>query len=111
MPAAALLVHQLRYELAYGSGASRALAAQGHAYLASLTPWIVLLLCLGLGGFVARVARALATGRAEGHRRRSFVAVWLLSSVGLVAVYAAQEFLEALTIAAHPVGLHGIFGD
>jgi hypothetical protein len=36
MPAVALLVHQLRYELAYGGHASHALAAQGRAYLSWL---------------------------------------------------------------------------
>ena len=33
LPAGALLVHQLRYLLAYGPGADSALSAQGHAYL------------------------------------------------------------------------------
>ena len=35
VPAAALVVHQLRYVLAYGSGAGIELARQGHSYLHS----------------------------------------------------------------------------
>jgi hypothetical protein len=111
MPAAALAVHQLRYLLAYGAQARGELAEQGHAYLASLAPWIVLLLCVGFGRFVARVARALATGRAEDDRRRSFAAVWSLSACGLVGIYATQEFLEGLFATGHPSGVAGIFGD
>src|SRR5436190_6186740 len=110
MPAAALVVHQLRYTLAYGSGASGALAAQGHAYLESFTPWIVVFLCVGLGKFAARVARALATGRGSDRRGASFAALWALSSSGLVAVYAIQEFLEGLALDGHPSGIGGIFG-
>jgi hypothetical protein len=110
MPAAALLVHQLRYTLAYGSGASGALAAQGHAYLESFTPWIVVLLCVGLGKFAAQVSRALATGRGSERPRASFAALWALSSSGLVAVYATQELLEGLALDGHPGGIGGIFG-
>ncbi|HZT92616.1 MAG TPA: hypothetical protein VFA05_11310 [Gaiellaceae bacterium] len=35
VPAAALLVHQLRYTLAYGAAADAQLTAQGHSYLHS----------------------------------------------------------------------------
>ena len=48
LPAAALGVHELRYRLAYGADAPQALAAQGHGYLDSLAPWLVLLLALAL---------------------------------------------------------------
>src|SRR5207253_1908986 len=47
LPAAAFAVHQLRYSLAYGSRANQVLAMQGHSYLNSLAPWLVLLLGLG----------------------------------------------------------------
>src|SRR5262245_353712 len=85
LPAAALAVHELRYRLAYGADAEAALAAQGHGYLDSLAPWLVLLLGLGLGAFLVRVARALA-GRAEVRPRRSFAALWVLASTSLVAI-------------------------
>jgi len=109
LPAGAFVVHQLRYWLAYGPHAEAQLQAQGHTYLDSFAPWLVLLLCLAAGSFLARVAQAAATGRA-GRRGRSFGALWVSSSVMLVAVYAVQEFLEGLVAAGHPAGVHGIVG-
>ena len=44
VPAGALAVHQLRFLLAFGGGAGTELARQGHSYLHSLVPWIVLLI-------------------------------------------------------------------
>lgn len=109
LPAGAFAVHQLRYRIAYGPHASAQLAAQGHSYLDSFAPWLVLLLCLGTGSYVARVAQALATGRAE-ERRRSFGAVWAATTLGLVGIYAVQEFLEGLVAVGHPAGVSGIVG-
>ncbi len=109
LPAGAFVVHQLRYWLAYGPHAEAQLQAQGHSYLDSFAPWLVLLLCLAAGSFLARVAQAAATGRA-GRRGRSFGAIWASSSAMLVAVYAVQEFLEGLVAAGHPGGVHGIVG-
>jgi hypothetical protein len=109
VPVGAFVVHQLRYRIAYGPQASVQLAAQGHSYLASFAPWLVLLLCLATGSFLARIAQALATGRPTA-RRRSFGAVWAVSSGLLIAIYAVQEFLEGLVAAGHPAGLAGILG-
>lgn len=109
LPAGAFVVHQLRYWLAYGPHAEAQLQAQGHSYLDSFAPWLVLLLCLAAGSFLARVAQAAATGRTK-RRGRSFGAVWASSSVMLVGVYAVQEFLEGLVAAGHPGGVHGIVG-
>jgi hypothetical protein len=108
LPVGAFVVHQLRYRLAYGPQASAQLAAQGHSYLDSFAPWLVLLLCLATGSFLARIAQALATGRPAG--RRSFGAVWFVSTCLLIAIYAVQEFLEGLVAAGHPGGLAGIVG-
>ena len=102
LPVAALAVHELRYRLAYGADADSALASQGHGYLDSLAPWLVLLLGLALGAFLVRVARALA-GRGDAGPRRSFAALWLLATASLVAIYAAQELLEGVFAAGHPV--------
>ncbi len=55
-PAAAFAVHQLRYRIGYGSHADQALRAQGHGYLESLAPWVVLLLALALATFLVLVA-------------------------------------------------------
>ena len=58
LPVAALGVHELRYRLAYGSQADSALASQGHGYLDSLAPWLVLLLGLAFGTVLVRAAGA-----------------------------------------------------
>jgi hypothetical protein len=108
-PAAAFAVHQLRYDLAYGSRSGAVLSAQGHGYLDSLAPWVVVLLALGLGSFLVRVARAGA-GQGDGTPRRALTALWALSSAGLIVVYSAQEWLEGSFEAGHPGGLAGIFG-
>ncbi len=85
------------------------LSAQGHGYLDSLAPWVVVLLALGLGSFLVRVAKAGA-GEGDATPRRALAALWALSSVALVAVYSAQEWLEGSFEAGHPGGLAGIFG-
>lgn len=108
LPASAFAVHQLRYELGYGSRSGAALAAQGHGYQNSLAPWVVLLLAVAVGTFLARVARA-ATGRAE-TRRRSFVTLFGFAWVLLLAVYCLQEWLEGVFAVGHPAGLAGIVG-
>jgi hypothetical protein len=109
LPVGAFVVHQLRYRIAYGDQASAQLAAQGHSYLDSFAPWLVLLLCLAAGSFLVRVVQALATGRST-ERRRSFIATWIAASCLLIAIYAVQEFLEGLVAAGHPAGLAGIVG-
>jgi hypothetical protein len=109
MPAAALVVHQVRYTLAYGSQTNSELADQGHAYLSSLAPWIVVLVAIGLGCFVTRLARALVVGRAD-ERARPFVRLWATTACGLISIYALQELLEGLLAQGHPPGFAGVFG-
>jgi hypothetical protein len=111
IPAAAFAVHQLRYLLAFGPDAGDELREQGHSYLHSLVPWIVLLLGLAAGAFLVRVARAWRTGEGAEHPRRSLLALWLIASAALVAIYAGQELLEGLFSSGHPGGLRGAFGD
>jgi len=111
VPAAGMLVHELRYLLAYGGGADRALSEQGHAYLSSLTPWVVFLLAATLGAFLGRLARAWRLGEAEDHSAASPFVVWLAAAMGLVAIYTGQELLEGLLASGHPPGLVGVFGD
>lgn len=110
VPAAALAVHQLRFWLTYGAHANAELAAQGHSYLNSLVPWLVLGLGVGLSLFLRRVGRALRTGDAGRFGRCSAVAVWLLAWAGLVTIFAAQESLEELFASGHPSGVAGVFG-
>lgn len=113
-PAAAFVVHELRYRLAYGSHAGRALTQQGHGYLNSLAPWVVLLAAFAAGSFLARAARALAVSDGPGppllRPSRPFASLWLLSFTGLTGIYALQEWLEGVFAAGHPGGLAGVFG-
>jgi len=109
VPAGALIVHQLRYLLTYGSQTSDELGAQGHAYLGSLVPWLVILVAGALGCFLTRLARAARFG-SDGARVRPFLRLWTSTWFGLVAIYALQEFLEGLFAQGHPTGLVGIFG-
>jgi hypothetical protein len=108
LPAGALVVHQLRYWLAYGPHSSSELADQGHAYLGSLVPWIVLVSATALGLFVARIVRASRYGLHD--PRRAFRVVWLGASASLLAIYVLQELLEELFAAGHPGGIGGVFG-
>ncbi len=110
MPAGAFAVHQLRYWLAYGNRAGVELAAQGHSYLHSVVPWIVLLIALAVGTFLLALGRALGGGGSLPRYTLSFAALWLLCAACLVVVYTTQEFLEGLFATGHPGGLAGIFG-
>jgi len=108
-PACAFAVHQLRYELAYGSQASQALASQGHGYLDSLAPWLALLVALGFGSLLGRLARSLA-GRDDRRPGRSFGEIWGVAWATLLATFVIQEWLEGVFAAGHPGGVAGIFG-
>jgi hypothetical protein len=110
VPAGALAVHQLRFWLAFGSHANAELARQGHAYLHSLAPWVVLLPGLAAGGFLCALGRALARQRSVRRYTLSLAGLWLVCSVCLVTIYVTQEFLEGLFAFGHPAGLAGIFG-
>jgi hypothetical protein len=110
MPAAALAVHQLRYWLAFGSNTSSELARQGHSYLHSVVPWIVLLIAISVGVFLRAVGRALGGRCSLPRYTLSLTALWLLCAACLVGIYVCQEFLEGLFATGHPGGLAGIFG-
>jgi hypothetical protein len=108
-PAAAYAVHQLRFELGYGSGSGAALAAQGHGYLQSLAPWLGLLLALGFGTFLIRLVRA-AAGAPSMPPGRSFARIAGIAWALLFAAYVVQEWLEGVFAAGHPAGFAGVFG-
>jgi hypothetical protein len=110
MPAAAFAVHQLRYWLAFGGHAGVQLQAQGHSYLHSLVPWIVLLIALAAGAFLRALGSAFGGDYRLPRYTLSFVFLWLICAAALVAIYAAQEFLEGIFAVGHPWGLAGIFG-
>jgi hypothetical protein len=107
---AAFAVHQLRYVLAFGTSAGLELQRQGHSYLHSVVPWLVLLIALVAGGFLRSLGRAFAGQTSPTRFGLSFMALWLVCSVALVAIYAGQELLEGFVATGHPAGLAGIFG-
>lgn len=108
VPAAALVVHQARYTLAYGSRANAELSAQGHSYLHSVVPWAVLALGLGATSWLRRLALAHRTG-AVGSRVAP-LRLWAATTATLVAVYAVQETLEGFVASGHPGGAGGVVG-
>ena len=103
-------MHQLRFWLAFGSGANAELARQGHAYLHSLVPWIVLALGMAVGAFLWALGRALGGQRSVPRYALSLLALWLVCTVCLLAIYVSQELLEGLFASGHPGGLAGVFG-
>jgi hypothetical protein len=110
MPAGAFAVHQLRYWLAFGSRAGAELQAQGHSYLHSVVPWIVLLMAISVGVFLRALGRALGGRCSLPRYTLSFTALWLVCAACLVAIYGTQEFLEGWFATGHPGGVIGIFG-
>jgi hypothetical protein len=110
MPAAAFAVHQLRYWLAYGGRAGAVLERQGHAYLHSLVPWLVLLLAIAAGLFLRALGRSFSGHCSVRRYTASFVVLWTACAASLVAIYAFQELLESLVATGHPAGVAGIFG-
>ncbi len=110
LPLAALGVHCLRYQLAYGAAADHELAAQGHQYLTSLVPIMVLAAALVAAELIARLNRAWRSQ--DGHERAPrFVKVAASAAIALVLIYAGQELLEGLCATGHPDGLAGVFGE
>ncbi len=111
VPIAAFAVHQLRYRLAFGAGASAELQRQGHSYLHSAVPWLILALGLSVGAFLSSLGRALSGQRTAPRFGVSLIGLWMICSACLVTIYAAQELLEGLFATGHPAGLAGVFGD
>jgi hypothetical protein len=110
LPAGALAVHQLRFLLAFRGRAGSELARQGHVYLHSLAPWIVLLIGVAVGGFLWALGRAMGGQRSVSRYTLSLAVLWAVCSLCLLSIYVTQEFLEGLFATGHPAGLAGIFG-
>jgi hypothetical protein len=100
-----LLVHELRYRVAYGDAADATLSAHGHAYLAVVTPLVGLLLAALSGHFLWAVAAR--RGGAFRAQRRTTAAVFTLV---LLSIYTGQELLEGMLASGHPGWLAGVFG-
>ncbi|HWC85721.1 MAG TPA: hypothetical protein VG388_04230 [Solirubrobacteraceae bacterium] len=109
MPGAAFAVHQLRFLLAFREAAFE-LQRQGHSYLHSLVPWIVLGIAFVVGAFLRALGRALGGRCSLPRYTLSFAALWLACSTCLILLYAAQEVLEGQFATGHPGGVSGVFG-
>jgi hypothetical protein len=110
MPAGAFAVHQLRYMLAFHGSAGAVLQRQGHSYLHSLVPWIMVGLALVAGAFLRALGRAFGGRCSLPRYTLSFAALWLTCAASLLAIYVAQELLEGVLATGHPAGLVGVFG-
>jgi len=110
LPPAAFAVHQLRYVLAFGTNAGLELQRQGHSYLHSFVPWIIVLIALVAGGFLRSLGKAFAGHTSLSRFSLSFSALWLVCSAALVGIYVGQELLEGFVLTGHPAGLVGVFG-
>jgi hypothetical protein len=100
--AASAAIHQLRYAIGYGDGASRALAAHPHGYLTTLLPGIATALVITLAAALMRLARR-GSAREGGVdvARASLPTMWLACAVALAAIFSIQETLEGAGAAAH----------
>jgi hypothetical protein len=112
MPAAVLTVHQLRYQLAFGTRTDEKLASQGHQYLGALGPAVAMLMAIGVGLFLARLVRAWRDGQGVAAAgREPLVKIWVLTALSLLVIYCGQELLEGALTTGHPGGLAGVFGQ
>lgn len=102
---AAFGLHQLRYLAAHGSESSRALAEQGHDYLAGALPYLAALLVAAL---VATLLRARFGDRAASP---SLARRALAYAGAILLVYCSQELLEGALAAGHPAGIEALTAD
>jgi hypothetical protein len=91
-------VHELRYLIGYGPGASRALAAHPHGYFSVALPGILTATLITLASLVMRAA---GSRRDAAERRTSLVALWTAATLLLAAIFAIQETLEGAGAIAH----------
>jgi hypothetical protein len=107
LSAGALGVHQLRFLAACGD-ARAACGSAGHEYLVFAGPLAGMLLAVALGGLLGQL---LSGGRTAGAARRtSFAARWTACVVSLVAIFSAQELVEAALAPGRAIGVSAVFG-
>ncbi len=88
-----LIVHQLRYLLVPSS-------QEAHGYLPLLALASVVALAVGAGQLAAVLERARRTGRDDDLVELGFVPAWCLVAGGVLALFWAQETVEALLLGA-----------
>ena len=104
--AGALALHELRYLIAYGDDAGRALDEQGHGYLGT----VAVLVALAVVASLATLVAALVRGGGPAARPRSWRVRWPAASGALLVVYTAQELAEGMLASGHREGLAGVAG-
>jgi hypothetical protein len=108
--AGSVIVHELRYVLAYGSDAGTALAEQGHSYTPTFEALIALLLGAVVVRFLLSVTRAFR-GVAPARKPMTFRRTWLAASAALLVLYTLQEGFEGAFAPGHPGGVIGVYGN
>lgn len=111
VPVAVLVVHEIRYLLAFGDGAGAELDARGHGYVGQVIPPLALACAVALGAFLVRLGQAWQTGSGDRRGRRTLGGLWLAAAVGLLAIHSGQELLEALIAQGRAPSLAVVFGD
>jgi len=106
--AALLGVHQLRYTLAFGGDAGRALSEHGHGYLAGVTPLVAALGALVFGRLLLRAAAGVAPARSRDVR---LTRLWPAAALALLVLYAGQELTEGFLADGHPTWWAAVAGN
>src|SRR4051794_41866389 len=90
--AGALALHELRYLVAYGGDAGRALDEQGHGYLGT----VAALVAVAVVASVATLVAALVRGRRPAARAPSWRPRRLRAGGGALVIYPAPEVPQGL---------------
>jgi hypothetical protein len=106
---AAIGLHQLRYLIGPGADVQHSFGAGAHSYLPLAAAFVALLFCASLVHFVSTLALARG-GEARPPKPPRFRSAWLWATLGLLAIFVAQESFEGALLAGHSSGLHGLFG-
>jgi hypothetical protein len=107
LSAGVLVVHDLRYRLAFGEHADHALEAHGHGYLSAVAPLVGLLVAFAAAHLLWHCAR----GGGDGASGASLTRLWMIAATALIVCFGGQELLEGALSPGHPAGLEGVFGD
>ena len=104
--AANVVVHELRYLLAYGDEAPEVLSHEGHGYLNAVTPLLGLIAAFALARLLVRTAASIPVTT----RRPRLRVMWPACSAALFGLYCSQELLEGVLFGGHPDGWAGVMG-
>lgn len=106
LTAGTLALHQMGYAIAFGDGTRKALAAQGHSYLASVLPLATAFAVIAL----VSIALGLSRGASGGRGQLGLLRLWGSSALCLAFVFAVQESAEGVLTAGHLGGATAFLG-